>query len=103
MLGSCPEVTSRGFEVGRLGVVLVLPLPSCVTLSQLLRTLSEPRFPACESTYMGDTSVRIGCDKSGKAGVGLASYQELSQCWLLSAREVMIFAKKYLSVFFKCL
>lgn len=48
-------------------------------------------------------SVRIGCDKSGKAGVGLAGYQELSQCWLLSAREVTIFAKKYLSVFFKCL
>ena len=58
------------------------------------------------SARIGDTSsqrVRSGCDKSGKAGVGLASYQELSQCWLLSAREVMIFAKKFLSVFFKCL
>lgn len=27
--------------------------------------------------------------------VGLVSYQELSQCWLLSVREVMLFARKY--------
>lgn len=44
--------------------------------------------------------MRIGCDESGEASVWLAGYQEFSQCRLPSAREVRIFAKKYLTVFF---
>lgn len=42
--------------------------------------------------------MRIGCDESGEASVWLARYQEFSQCRLPSAREVRIFAKKYLTV-----
>lgn len=36
-------------------------------------------------------------------GVGPVSYQQLSHCWLLSVREVMIFVRKYHPILFKCL
>lgn len=91
-----------GSKVGRPGAVLAPRLPSCMTLSRLLHTLSEPRFPCLQSAHISDTTpqgVRIGRDKSGKTDEGLASYQELSLCCLLSVREVMVFVKKCLSVF----